>query len=143
MDTPKSILHLRRAFIAMALILVASQACSAGAKTEAPASADPAAVEFLVTSSAKDFKASSAGRPTGIRGARVGYFAESGKGVYLLCGSFKNGTGSQAKWTPFATIKTSDYEQWLGGSAKSYCEQRNIKWYPGDHSSALEQRLRE
>jgi hypothetical protein len=127
----------------MALGLVASQGASAGKKIEPPASADPAAIEFLVASSAKDFKASDAGRPTAIRGARVGYFAESGKGVYLLCGSFKSGTGSQAQWTPFATIKTSDYEQWLGGSAKSYCEQRSIKWFPGDHSSALEQRLKE
>jgi hypothetical protein len=127
----------------MALVLVASQAASASDKAETPTSADPAAVEFLISSSAKDFKASGSGRPTGIRGARVGYFAESGKGVYLLCGSFKSGSGSQAKWTPFATITTSDYEQWLGGSAKSYCEQRSIKWYPGDHSSALEQRLKE
>lgn len=143
MDTPRTVPHIRCALIAMALALVVSQSASAGVKSEAPASADPAAIEFLLGSSARDFKGSGSGRPTAIRSARVGYFAESGKGVYLLCGSFKSGTGSQAKWTPFATIKTSDYEQWLGGSAKYYCEQRSIKWYSGDHSSALEQRLKE
>ncbi len=133
----------RRAVLAVALALLAAPAISAGTKSEAPAIADPSAVEFLVASSSKDFNASGAGRPTAIRNARVGYFSESGKGVYLLCGSFTLGTGSQAKWTSFATIKTSDYEQWLGDSARSYCEQPSIKWYPGDHSAALEKRLRE
>jgi hypothetical protein len=104
--------------------------------------ADPAVVEFLMTSSAKDFKSSGDNLPTAIRAARIGYFAESGKGHFLLCGSFKSGPGPKAKWTHFATIKTSDYEQWLGGTAKAYCEQRTIKWYSGDHSAALMQRLR-
>lgn len=104
---------------------------------------DPTVVEFLLASSAKDFKASGTGRPSAIRGARVGFFTESGKGVYLLCGAFKSGGGASAIWTPFATIKTSDYEQWLGGTAKAYCGQRSIKWYPGDHSAALQQRLQD
>ena len=105
--------------------------------------ADPAVVEFLMTSSAKDFMSSGDNLPTAIRAARIGYFAESGKGHFLLCGSFKSGPGPKAKWTHFATIKTSDYEQWLGGTAKAYCEQRTIKWYSGDHSAALMQRLKE
>lgn len=110
---------------------------AADARLEIPASADPDAVAFLVAASAKDFKASGAQRPVAIRGARVGFFAEGGKGVYLLCGSFKTEAGARAKWTDFATIKTSDYEQWLGGTAKSYCGQRSIKWYAGDPSAAL------
>ena len=119
------------------------QAVAAERKMDAPAGADSTVVEFLLASSAKDFKASGGSLPTAIRAARIGYFAESGKGNFLLCGSFKSGHGPQEKWTPFATIKTSDYEQWVGGTAKAYCEQRTIKWYPGNHSTTVMQRLKE
>ena len=130
---------------ALALVTAAFapiQAVAAEGKTNVPAEADPAVVEFLMTSSAKDLMSSGGNLPTAIRAARIGYFAESGKGHFLLCGSFKSGPGPKAKWTHFATIKTSDYEQWLGGTAKAYCEQRTIKWYSGDHSAALMQKLR-
>jgi hypothetical protein len=143
MDTPQLIPMLRNALTSLTLAMTALAAGAAGGSADAPPSADPAAVEFLVASSAKDFKVSGANRPTAIRGARIGFFAESGKGVYLLCGSFKSGAGSQAKWIHFATIKTSDYEQWLGGTAKAYCEQPTIKWYSVDHSAVLEQRLKD
>ena len=119
------------------------QAAAAERKIDAPAGVDSKVVEFLLASSAKDFKASGGNLPAAIRAARVGYFAESGKGNFLLCGSFKSGHGPQEKWTHFATIKTSDYEQWVGGAAKAYCEQRTIKWYPGDHSITVMQRLKE
>lgn len=134
---------LRLALTASLIIWGAVVAHAADTKVEVPASADGAAVEFLVASSAKDFKASGAKRPVAIRGARVGFLAESGKGVYLLCGAFKTETTAQAKWTDFATIKTSDYEQWLGGTAKAYCGQRTIKWYPADQSAALLKAIKE
>ena len=119
------------------------QAVAAERKIDAPAGADSTVVEFLLASSAKDFKTSGGSLPTAIRAARIGYFAESGKGNFLLCGSFKSGHGQQKMWTHFATIKTSDYEQWVGGTAKAYCEQRTIKWYPGDHSTTVMQKLKE
>jgi hypothetical protein len=100
-------------------------------------------VEFLVTSAAKDFKTAGGNPPTAIRAARIGYFAESGKGNFLLCGSFKSGPRTKEQWAHFATIKTSDYEQWIGGTAKAYCEQRTIKWYPGDYSKTVMQRIKE
>ena len=119
------------------------QAVAAERNTNAPAGADSTVVEFLLASSAKDFKASGGNLPTAIRATRIGYFAESGRGNFILCGSFKSGHRPQEKWTHFATIKTSDYEQWVGGTAKAYCEQRTIKWYPGDHSTTVMQRLKE
>ncbi|WP_157615310.1 hypothetical protein [Rhizobacter sp. Root404] len=142
MNTPRFIPVLLNALTSLALALSALAVSAAGAKANSPPSPDPAVVKFLVESSAKDFKASGANRPTDIRGARIGFFTESGKSVYLLCGSFKSGAGSQAKWTHFATIKTSDYEQWVGGAARAYCEQRTNKWFP-EHSAALETELKD
>ncbi len=132
---------LRVALMPVALVIAVSTAFAAGDKADTRTGADPAIVEFLLASSAKDFKASGANPPTGIRAARIGFYSESGRGNYVLCGSFKAGVGSQAKWTPFATIKTLDYEQWLGGNARAYCGQRAIKWFAGDHSAALAKRL--
>ena len=142
MHTPPLIQSLRNALTSFALAVAVLTAAAAGGSADAPPGPDPTAVEFLIASSARDFKISGANRPTAIRAARIGFFAESGRGVYLLCGSFKSGAGSQAEWIHFATIKTSDYEQWLGGAAKAYCEQPKIKWYSGDHSAALEKSLK-
>ncbi len=108
-----------------------------------PASPDPAIVEFLLASAQKEFKSSSPNRPTAIRNARIGFLHEGATGNYLLCGSFKSGRGAAAKWTPFATIKTSDYEHWLGGAAKAFSSQKNIKWYPENYAPTLMQRLEE
>ncbi len=119
------------------------QAVAAEVKTDAPAGTDPTVVEFLLTSAAKDFRTSGENLPIAIRAARIGFFTASGKGNFLLCGSFKSGSDAKAKWTHFATIKTSDYEQWIGGTAKAYCAQRTIKWHSGDHSTALMQRVKE
>jgi hypothetical protein len=126
------------------LLLGASGAHAADAphKTAVPSTPDPAVVEFLLASATKDFKAAGPGGPVAIRNARVGYLHDSNSGHYLLCGNFQSGDAKDAKWTPFATIKTSDYEQWIGGAAGSFCGQKNIKWYPGNHSSALLQRVR-
>jgi len=131
---------------ALPLIVVAIAAASASAADGmlgTPAAADPAAVEFLLASSVKDFRSTGGNIPTAIRSARLGFITEAGRGNYLLCGAFRSGAGPQAKWINFATIKTSDYEQWLGSTAKAHCQQRAIKWYPGDHSAALMKRLKD
>jgi hypothetical protein len=121
----------------------AAVAAETGKPIAIPLSAEPAQVEFLLTSAANDFKALGSDRPTAIRNARIGFLRESNKGNYLLCGSFKSGSGVTAKWTAFATIKTSDYEQWLGGTAQAFCGQKNVKWYPGNHAATLMRRLAE
>lgn len=118
-----------------------TMAAPAPAPAAPPSAADPVAVEFLLAAATKDFKASGSARPTAIRNARIGILHDASKGNYMLCGAFKSGTGAAAKWTPFATIKTSDYEQWIGGAAQAYCGAANIQWFVGEHSATLMKRL--
>jgi hypothetical protein len=66
-----------------------------------------------------------------------------GEAQYLLCGYFLPAQESgKAEWTPFATIKTSGYEQWLGAQAAGYCRASSVIWDTvGDLSSSLQSRL--
>ena len=65
-----------------------------------------------------------------------------GEEQYLLCGLFLPAPESgNAEWMPFATIKTSGYEQWIGAQAVSYCQGSSVVWEEGDLSSSLESRL--
>ena len=61
----------------------------------------------------------------------------------MLCGQFLPVQGeAKAEWTPFATIKTSGYEQWTGTQAAGFCQGSSIVWDKvGDLSSALQSRL--
>jgi len=106
---------------------------------------DSSAVELLLSAAALDFTLPGSPHPVGIRQARVGRMPDgSGNLTYFLCGKFlPSDKQGMKEWVPFATIKTSDYEQWLGGHANSYCSQKQIKWYKVDQSSALLKRIRE
>jgi hypothetical protein len=43
---------------------------------------------------------------------------------------------------PFATIKTSGYEQWIGAQAVGFCQRSSVIWdKAGDLSSSLQSRL--
>ena len=97
--------------------------------------------EFLLASAAADFHAH--GAPARVRQVRMGHVvAADGARRYMLCGEFL-ATQSQgdAPWTPFATLKTSGYEQWLGAPAASYCGPRIIWDDRDDLSPALQSRL--
>jgi hypothetical protein len=107
-----------------------------------PQKPDPAAVEFLIAAAAEDFRASTSAGPVAIRKARVGYFPEGGTGRYLLCGSFKSHEDKGSEWIQFATIKTSPYEQWIGGMAEAQCANKRIKWYGAEYANELMQRVR-
>jgi len=67
----------------------------------------------------------------------------SGEAQYMLCGQFLPAQeGGKAEWTPFATIKTSGYEQWLGAQAAGFCQGSSVIWDKvGDLSSSLQSRL--
>src|SRR3954452_19347226 len=54
-----------------------------------------------------------------VRNVRVGHVLTArGQKQYLLCGEFVPAKSERkGEWTPFATIKTDPYEQWLGGQA--------------------------
>jgi hypothetical protein len=107
-----------------------------------PASIDPVA-QLLLTAAATDFHNHS---PSTVRFREVHVWHKislGGKEQYMLCGQFLPARdGSEAEWTPFATIKTSGYEQWLGAQAAGFCKGSSLIGYrEGDLSSLLQTRL--
>jgi hypothetical protein len=100
-------------------------------------------VEFLLTSSASDFHTHGPQHPVRFRDVRSGYVTgPDGTRQYRLCGEFLPAQESgRTEWTPFATIKTSGYEQWLGARAVSFCERSSLTWDKGDLSTLLQSRL--
>ena len=106
-----------------------------------PSSSVP--VEFLLTSAATDFDTHRPPYPVRFRDVRIGYvLTPDGVRQYMLCGAFVPAReGGKVERTPFVTIKTSGYEQWLGTQAAAFCERSSIVWVEGDLSSALQARL--
>lgn len=102
------------------------------------------AVEFLLTAAATDFHSHRPQDPFRFRDVRVGHVVTSnGEGQYLLCGQFLPARkGDKAEWTPFATIKTSGYEQWIGDNAVGFCRGSSVIWDKvGDLSLSLQNRF--
>ena len=100
--------------------------------------------QFLLTAAATDFHAHGPSYPIRVRGVRIGHtMTPSGEEQYMLCGQFQSAQeGGKAEWTPFATIKTSGYEQWIGGLATGFCQGSSVIWDKvGDFSSSLQNRL--
>jgi hypothetical protein len=100
-------------------------------------------VEFLLTSAATDFHTQRPPRPVRFRNVRSGYVITSdGTRQYRLCGEYLPADEEgKAHWTPFVTIKTSPYEQWLGDQAVGFCKRDSMVWETGDLSSRLQSRL--
>ncbi len=98
-------------------------------------------VEFLMTSAATDFHNPRTTPPDQFRGVRVGHLlTPAGEKQYMMCGQFHE--PRSAVWTPFATIKTSGYEQWIGAQASRFCQGSSVRWDTvGDLSSSLKSRL--
>ncbi|HET6554822.1 MAG TPA: hypothetical protein VFG49_14950 [Dyella sp.] len=110
-----------------------------------PGAAGPSApTQYLIDSAAADFHAHSTPAPVQFRHVRLGHVsAADGAKQYFLCGEYAPASSAgKAAWTPFITIKTSGYENWLGDQAKSYCERPSIEWDDaGELSSVLQQRF--
>ena len=101
-------------------------------------------VQFLLTSAATDFHTHGPSRPLRFRDVRLGSLAAaSGTKQYLLCGeALLREEGGKEVWIPFATIKTSGYEQWIGNQATAFCQGSSVVWEEaGDLSALLESRL--
>ena len=101
-------------------------------------------VQFLLTAAATDFRTHRPPDPVRVRDVRIGHVVTpSGNEQYMLCGQFLPAQeGSTAEWTPFATIKTSGYEQWIGAQAAGFCRGSSVIWDKvGDLSSSLQSRL--
>ena len=128
------------ALLLSTLVLVA---CSSTQATRRQPPTQDAPVEFLLTSAAGDFHSHGPGYPLGFRDVRIGYaMTKDGEKQYMLCGDFGPAQGGgRDQWTPFVTIKTSGYEQWLGAQAKDFCRRSSMVWLDGDLTSALQARL--
>jgi hypothetical protein len=137
--------------LAVQVIALALAACSSppGRRSEVHAVGSAQArapelqtvVQFLLGAAANDFHTHRSPGASRFRQLRIGRVVNpDGTGQYILCGQFlpAHGEGT-ADWTPFATIKTSGYEQWIGARAGSYCEESTVRWEDevGDLSSSL------
>jgi hypothetical protein len=99
--------------------------------------------QFLLTTAATDFHTHNQSHTIYFRKVHIGYvMTREGEKQYMLCGQFlEKGAKDRANWAPFATIKTSGYEQWLGDQAASFCKRPSIVWDKGDLSSSLQKRF--
>ena len=121
----------------------------AASPTQAPAPEPQEAsidsvVQFLLTAAANDFHTHRPPDPVRFREVRLGHaVTPGGQERYMLCGQFLPAQeGDKAEWTPFATIKTAGYEQWIGSQAVGFCQGPSVKWdQVGDLSSWLQSRL--
>jgi hypothetical protein len=120
------------------LLAVVTAAYSAPSPTPTPLTKELDTIkEFLLTSAAKDFQAHQPPRPSRFRNVRIGHVTAGKESSYRLCGEFLPAEGGdKAEWTPFVTIKTSGYEQYIGST--SYCSDPKMVWdIPDDLSSSL------
>ena len=100
-------------------------------------------LQFLLTAAATDFHTQHQSHTIYFRKVHIGHvMTPEGEIQYMLCGQFLPAQAKdKADWTPFVTIKTSGYEQWLGDQAARLCKRPSIIWDKGDLSSSLQSRF--
>ena len=101
-------------------------------------------IQYLLAEAASDFRSHRPPSVARVRNVRIGHVPSAdGAKQYMLCGEFLPGQGEgKVEWTPFATIKTSGYEQWLGAQAANRCQRSTVIWdSERDLSSSLQTRL--
>jgi hypothetical protein len=132
-------------YTAVLCATLAFAACSKAPVTRSDSQpASPAVVEFLLASAATDFHTHRPPDPVHFRDVHVGHVkTSSGEDQYMLCGQFLPGQESgSAEGTPFVTIKTSGYEQYVGAQAAArYCQPPSVRWDKGDLSTSLQSRF--
>ena len=100
--------------------------------------------EFLLSSAAADFRSQREPRPARFRNVRSGQIVTAGGAQYRLCGEFlPEGREETGEWVPFVTLRTSPYEQWLGGQALPFCQDAAMTWDESDLSAVLLDRLKQ
>lgn len=120
-----------------------SQAATPGQRGASKRPAD-SAMEFLLRSAATDFHAHPVPVVRRFRRIRFGHIViPTGARQYQLCGDLlPRRLEGKVEWTPFATIKTFDYEQYVGAEAVSWCQRsRFIQDTNEDLSSKLDKLL--
>ena len=110
---------------------------------EQPKASKDTPLEFLLTAAAADFHAQHPSHTINFRKVHIGHvMTPGGEKQYMLCGQFLAVRAEdKGGWAPFATIKTSGYEQWLGDQAATFCKRPSILWEKGDLSPLLQSRF--
>jgi hypothetical protein len=97
-------------------------------------------VSTIIDISAKDFVKNQKPAPVDFINVCLKYIKkENGEELYILCGQFRTGDKQEIQ---FATVKNIDYEQWIGTSALTYCQNtKEIPYTKTDLSAALKSRF--
>lgn len=101
-------------------------------------------IQYLLAEAASDFHSHRPPSVAHVRNVRIKHVTtDDGAKQYMLCGEFLPAQGEdKVEWTPFVTIKTSGYEQWLGAQAADLCHRSTVVWdSEGDLSSSLQARF--
>ncbi|MEI6088986.1 MAG: hypothetical protein WCR42_00890 [bacterium] len=101
-------------------------------------------IHYLLDASAKDFIANQPPLPVSFRNIKVrNLVGQNSENHYMICGQFlARDKQNKEEWSSFATIKTSDYEQWIGTQSVGYCkESKAISYKISDLSSSLKRRV--
>ena len=128
--------------IALLLIVLAAGCQSAPPlpRIAMPASTEAATRAYLLESAAADFREHGPA-PSAFRKVRFGYVeGAGGSQMALLCGEFQ-AAAKPGEWVGFATLRTSKYEQWIGGQGDGFCARPAIGWNPEDLSAELQRRV--
>lgn len=125
----------------LSLACCAFLALAPGVRAAEPAEAVQSVRDALVGWAATDF-ATHGPKIGQVRNVRLRFLDDDlGERTYVLCGEVLPADDAASGWTPFATIRTDPYEQWLGGQAKAYCAAAHaLREGDEDLSRALEAR---
>ncbi len=98
-------------------------------------------VSSIIDISANDFYKNQQPAPIDFKNVKLKYIKkQNGEDLYILCGQFVT---SDKQEIQFATVKNSDYEQWIGNNALTYCQDsKEIPYTKEDLSSALQTKFK-
>ena len=97
-------------------------------------------VSLIINISANDFYKNQQPAPVDFKNVKLKYIKkENGEELYILCGQFVT---NDKQMIQFATVKNIDYEQWIGTSALTYCQDsKEISYTKEDLSIALKSKF--
>lgn len=101
--------------------------------------------DYLLDRAAEDFSQMAEVQLQDFRTVYAGKVGEQVNQRSVLCGEFYASiAGGKLMWHPFATLKTSKYEQWIGESAVQFCDtSASVLDHSKDFSAELKQRYQQ
>jgi len=128
----------------MAVVALCFGIAACATPTSAYAEVPQKDIEFLIDVGVKDF-ASFDNVPTDFRNVKAALWSpDVGQDRSMICGEFFGLIeGEGYDWYAFSLVKTSDYENWIGGSAVSNCASEHTQLEEEDLSDAMKAALSE